>query len=131
MIKKSTVKKTSIMVLPILLFASVVGCTPTQINKAKRIMGQASFYTTMARSLIKVAEGYIADNKVKTALEATRESLKTVESTIVLIDSGLDKDQVRIITAVTSLMVNVFALAAAIKKAKDANSGISPPMSLG
>lgn len=115
-------------IMPVFLCGMIVSCTPSQVNTAKNVMTQASFYVDMAEALIRVASTQFPDKpKVKAALEATAQSLVTAKKAMDVAKSGLDKDQAALKSAVMALIVEVFALAKAIKEAESAKKSTAPP----
>jgi vacuolar-type H+-ATPase catalytic subunit A/Vma1 len=117
-------KFVAIMLFPAVMLA--FACTPQQVQSANNVLTKVSFYTALAKSIVQVAETQYADNqKVKTALEATKVSLSTLESVVALVGAGIEKDESKVIVAVVELSKNIFGLIAAIEEAKKAKSSKS------
>lgn len=113
----------SCFLVPVFLLANFTACEPTEVQTAKNVMQQASFYVQLAEQLITVAEAnYKSNAKVKKALEATRQSLTVVRSALAAASSGLDKDMAALSKAVVALTIEVFALVEAIQEAKAASA---------
>lgn len=113
----------SLFVIPFVLmcfgFAGTYGCTPQQTETAKSVFSKVSFYSNLARSLITIAQTNYQDKpKVMTALEATKSSLKTLETIMATISAGLDYDEAKLTDALAKLVVDAFDLIQAIKDAK-------------
>ena len=116
-------KKVSLVALPIFMVGMLFSCTPGQVNTANNIMQQADFYVSMAEALVQVAALQYTDKpKVQAALRATVVSLGVVKKAMKVVSSGLDKDQDALKAAVVLLVIEVFALAKAIKDAQVANA---------
>lgn len=110
-------KFAAIFLIPAFLFA--VSCTPQQVNTAKDVLSKVSFYSALAKSLVQVAETQFPDNpKVKTALEATKASINTLESVVALVGAGIEKNEDKIIIAVADLAGKIFNLIKAIEDAR-------------
>jgi len=121
-------KKVSLVVLPMFMLGMLFACNPSQVSTAKNVMLQAEFYVDMAEALVQVAASqYTNKPKVQTALRATVVALGVVKKTMKAAASGLDKDQAALKSAVVALVIEVFALAKAIKDASAANSGTASP----
>lgn len=116
-------RKSFLLIPFIFMFAVNATCPPAQTETAKDVLTKVSFYTNMAKTLVTDAETYYADNpKVKSALEATKASLATVDSLAKAISAGIEKDENKIILATADLIRNVFTLVDAIKEAKAAKT---------
>ena len=110
---------TALMMVPLMVFGMATACTPQKAETAKSVFSKITFYSSLARTLITVAETKYPDNqKVKTALVATRASLKTLESTLATLSAGVDKDESALSVALVRLISDVFDLMAAINQAK-------------
>jgi hypothetical protein len=112
-------KYVALLLAPMFAFVMVAGCTPTQVNTANIVYSKITFYSGLARSMISVAEANYKDNeKVASALEATRASLLTLETLVASIEAGTNKDESKLAVALGSLVGAVFNLIAAINAAK-------------
>lgn len=112
-IKKSVL---SSVVAVAMLFSA---CSAQQLETTKVVYSKVAFYVGLAKSIIQVAEARYSDNdKVSTALAATRNSLSTVESLLASIMAGVEKDESKMDAAMKSLIVDVFNLIEAIREAK-------------
>jgi hypothetical protein len=117
--RKVMTKLTALIMVTMLMIS--MSCTPTQVSNAKDVMGKITFYSTMARALITVAENNFADRpKVATALAATKASLATLESALAAVGAGIEKDESKLILAAATLVQNVFVLMNAIREAQSA-----------
>jgi hypothetical protein len=122
---RNYVKYVAMVVLPVFMLG-VTGCNQSQINSAKNVLHQAEFYVDMAEALVRVANAQFADKpKVQTALTATVAALGVVKKAMKTAESGLSKDYESLKAAVVTLVVEVFALAKAIKEAEAANKASS------
>lgn len=111
----------AVLLIPAFLLAA--SCTPQQVNTAKDVLAKVSFYTALAKSLVQVAETQFPDNqKVKTALEATKASLTTLESVVALVGAGIEKNEDKVIIAVADLAGKIFNLIRAIEEARAAKT---------
>ena len=116
-------KKISLMAMPLFFVGTMFACTPGQVNTANNVMQQADFYVGMAEALVQVAAlQYEANPPVQTALRATLVSLGVVKKAMVAAQAGLSKDQAALKAAVVMLVIEVFALAKAIKDAQATNA---------
>ena len=119
-------KCVSFLMVPIFTFSMAMACTPQQTATAKQVYTKISFYSNLARSMIKVAELHYQDNaKVATALAATRASLVTLETLVAAIEAGTTKDESGLALALGELVGNVFVLIEAIRQAKSVKSTAS------
>jgi len=115
-------KLVSLLMVPVFVVGMSASCTPQKVETAKAVFAKVAFYVSLAQSLIKVAEtNYQSNEKVATALAATRTSLQTVETLLASLEAGLEKDEGKLSTALVALVSDVFALMSAIKAAKEAS----------
>lgn len=111
------------ILIPAFVAATVVGCTPTQTTVAKSTFTKVAFYVDLATQLIKVAEtNYASDQKVQTALAATRSALLTVSTLMGTLEAGVEKDESKLSVALVALVSSVFSLMSAIKAAQAASA---------
>ena len=113
----------SLYIIPFVLlsfmFMGTYGCTPKQVDTAKTVFSKVSFYSSLARALITVAETHYKDNtKVVTALTAAKASLRTLEALVSTINAGLDYNEDELIVSLANLILDVFNLMEAIKDVK-------------
>lgn len=118
-------KKSAFVLAPLLSLSMVFACTPTQVNTAKSVMSNVGLYSSMARALIAVAKANYNNNpKVKPALEAAEEALRTVSELAATIGAGLSSDWGGLQTRLVTLLSSIFVLAKAISDAKNAKNQV-------